>query len=234
VRVQARRHRLNYAAKEAATSRHRIRARPSVQDRADEPVFSMRLPGTTAPHHLSVQWDQLVVPEDGGEPVRAQSRSLWMDSLTTLPSGNGLALSDLVPVKPGTYDPGTSLRTADGWSAEPYPFREIEPGSRLGLYVEAYRLARRDDGSTRYTVEYAVTQTDVPQSRLAEIFRDPASETTTTTATTVTGRTSTAREYVEIDLTDVHGADTVTIVLRVTDTVSGHTAQRTLQFEVEK
>jgi len=234
VQVRAQRHGMNYEATQSAEAQHRIRAPGPAQPR-EEPVFSMRLPGVREPHHLSVQWDHLVAPRRrSADAVRVQTNVHWADSVQALPRDDEtLALSDLVPVQPGTYDPSRPLRTVDGWTAVPIPFRRIDPNGEVGLYLEVYHLAAGTDGQRHYTVEYAVTKTDVATSRLGKIFRGDRSETTAA-STTRTTRVATAREYLEIRLGDranLAGADTITLAVQVIDETTGQTAQRTLVFE---
>ena len=235
VQVRAQRHQMSYEAAQSAGAQHPLQATATAQPREEEPVFSMRLPGTPDPHHLSVQWDHLVVPDRPSEaPVRVGTNVHWADSVQVLPRDPArLALSDLVPIRPGTYNPSRPLRTGDGWTAVPIPFRRIDPNGEVGLYLEVYHLAAGTDGQRQYTVEYAVTKTDVATSRLGKIFRGDRSETTAA-STTRTTRAATAHEYLEIRLDDranLAGADTITLAVQVTDETTGQTAQQTIVFE---
>lgn len=231
VRITARRYDNDYRSQGRARSEHELIGHDDWEALSEAPVFSMKFPKALRAAHLSLQWDQIVFPrrEDPGTALRAQSSVQWLDSLSALPAdATTLTMSDLVPVSPETVD--GALFAEDGVVGRPYPFEMLDPENPLGLYFEVYNLAHDDTDRTRYTVEYAVKRT-VPQGGLAGLFGGDETKTTaTTTAGAGSGRTT--REYLELDLSDWEQAQTLTIIVRVTDKVTGETVHRAIPFEV--
>ena len=232
VRITARRYDDAYRSQGRARSEHELIGHDDWTALSEVPVFSMRFPKAMQAAHLSLQWDQIVFPRSDAptSALRAQSSVRWLDSLTALPAGGTtLTMSDLVPVSPETVD-GATFDDA-GVVGRPYPFESLDPDDPLGLYFEIYNLTFDDADRTRYTVEYAVERT-VPKGGLAGLFgRDDT--TTTTTATTGSSAHRTTREYLELDLSDWTEATSLTLVVRVTDEVTGQTTHRAIPFDVQ-
>lgn len=232
VRITARRHDGAYRSEGRARSEHELIGHDDWTALSEVPVFSMTFPKAMQAAHLSLQWDQIVVPrsDDPTSALRAQTSVRWIDSLTALPAdGTTLTMSDLVPVSPETVD--ASALDGDGVVGRPYPFETLAPDDPLGLYFEVYNLTYDDADRTRYTVEYAVERT-VPTGGLAGLFGRDATKTTTT-ATTGTSTRRTTREYLELDLSDWSEATSLTLVVRVTDESTGQTVHRAIPFEVQ-
>jgi len=233
VRITARRYDERYRSQGRARSEHELIDHDDWEARSDVPVFSMKFPKAMRTAHLSLQWDQIVFPrrEEPEAALRAQSSVQWLDSLSALPvDGTTLTMSDLVPVSPETVDGAPFAE--DGVIGRPYPFKTLDPEEPLGLYFEVYNLSYDDTDRTRYAVEYAVERT-VPKGGLAGLFGGDATKTTATT-TAGAGKGRTTREYLELDLSDWDQAQTLTIVVRVTDKVTGETVHRTIPFDAAR
>jgi GWxTD domain-containing protein len=233
VRLTTRRYDPSYRVQSVSRSDHRLRARSSPEPPTHLPVRAVQMPGLQEVCHLSLQWDQLAVPQ--GAPsrmaLRAQSFVHWVDSLDVLPpDGKTLVLSDLVPLQAASLQ-GTDVRDDTGFRARPYPFSMLDPDMRLGVYLEAYHLRFDADDRTRYTVEYTVRR-EVPREGVAGLFGATRTETTATRMTN-RGRSQTAAEYLEVDLSDFKDATALVLIVRVTDAVTGASAHRVLPFRVD-
>ena len=194
---------------------------------AAAPVQTLEIAGTTAPYHLSIQWDQFLVKIDEAtsavdQGVYLQTGLKRLDGLAPLRSNpQTLELSDLKPIH---LDANTATLVLDeGDEAEaltPYPFAALTPQTPLGLYFEVYHLAFGEDDQTRYTIEY-------------EVVRDPETRhiTQTSAQSSYTGSSRTLEEYITLDLSEVGAARRLGIVVRVTDEVTGRTVERTVAFD---
>lgn len=186
--------------------------------RLDDPqsmsVSTFTLRGDTATYHLRLQWLQ--------RPRRERSYSI--DSLQALnPDPAVLEMSDLLPaLMPEIAQTGGGIRLT------PYPLPRIRAGMPLALYFEIYHLRFGPDDQTRYAVEVVVERRDA--GTLQQLYRDRTRRTAA--RTDVEGTTSTAREYIAVDLSDVRGAESVTVTVRVTDEVSEQVVERSVQFDV--
>ena len=233
VRLTKRHHAPDYESVRHTKSKQRVETNAGASSPSTWPVFSTTISRVEPAHHVSLQWDQMVESDPPGTPsasiMRGHSSVRWLDSLSVLPAEGALAMSDLVPVTPPEMPPSSA--EADGVIGTPYPFDSVDPRKPLGLYFELYHLTFGADDRTRYTVEYVVERS-TPRGGLAGLFgREDVQKTAT--ATTERGRSRRTQEYLELDLSGRAGATTLTIVVRVTDEVTGETVYRTLPFAVE-
>jgi len=196
------------------------------------PAQTLSVSGDTTLHHLSLQWDQYVIasntPGEARIGPRVKVGTMRRDSLSALSrDASVLEMSDLraMVVPPGA--PPTAVE-----QARPYPFRQINPEMTMALYFEVYHLAFDSADRTRYTVEYEV-QRQAPNGRLVRLFRGDETPSTSTTAQ-YQGATRTADEYIVLDLSAWEGQRDLTVTVRVTDTVTGQQAQRSIEFDASR
>lgn len=203
-----------------------------LQEPDSAPVFTTVFESDTALFHLALQWDQYVtVRPEGAPPHLAFVRTglFRADSLRPLNATPGiLEMSDPVPLRAGEIDDTTPVRTSDGFRATPVPFRAIDPTTALALYFEVYHLAYGPDDRTRFTVEYEVYRRR-PRGGLRGLWGDE--ERVTSASTSFQRDTRTAREYILLDMSEMHPADALVITVRVTDEITGQQVERSLRFE---
>lgn len=194
-------------------------------------VYSLALPGDTGRYHLALQWDQYATPaEENASPVYIRTGRQWVDSLQALPAASDtLVLSDPVPLRAADLDTAEPVRDDRGFRVTPYPFDAVAPDTALALYVEAYGLTFGADDRTRYTVEYTVARRRGRGGVRGFLLGGEEAETTAA-ATSHTGTSRTAHEYILLDFSPWDAADAFTVIVRVTDEVSGHHAARSVTF----
>ena len=198
-------------------------------------VFGLTIPSSDTQHHVSLQWDQFLVPEgralhDSTAWMPARSASYWADSLTALPAASDqLVLSDLVPLHAGRLQPGLAVRADTSFNVSPYPFRTLASNTKLAFYIEAYNLTFDASDQTQYTVTYEVRRRKTVEG-LRELWASDTN-TLTTASTSYSGSSRAAQEYVVLDLSQWDTADgSLRVTVRITDDVTGQTAARAATF----
>ncbi len=203
----------DYVRRAVSVSSIRIQDLPRGRD-AVIPAQQAIVRGDTGLYHLAVQWDlyRLTARRVRGERIAAGARHV--DSLSALDAaGTALEMSDLKPVMM--------------WSAVelvgesvPYPFMQVASDMPLGLYFELYHLTYDRDDYTRYSVTY----------RIAGQGPDGAGRSPTSVTASYTGTAMRDQQEVLLDLTEWAGPVTVTVAAR--DLTTGHTARRSIDFEL--
>ncbi len=168
-------------------------------------------------YRLSVEWEQ-----GGTGKVGYERQDVALPAF-----GSGLALSSLVPATmveeaaPGdAASAGVFVR--NGLVVRPAPWAVFVRNQPVYLYVEAYGLARDADGRTRYAVEVVLQAKD--RRSFADRLLGRRAEATSVEFETG-GTATTATEYVLLDVAD-EPPGPYTVTLRLTDRVSGQTAER--------
>ena len=194
------------------------------------PVQTLEVLGSTAPYHLSIQWDQFLVKIDeaSGEVNKGlylQTGVERLDGLSPLRSDPSvLEMSDLKPINLDE-NAATLVRQADeaGEAQTPYPFATLTPETPLGLYFEVYHLTFGDDDRAHYIVEY-------------EIVGDPTGRRVqlTSAQTPYSGGSRKAEEFIALDLSEIGSARAIEIVVRVTDETTGQTVERAIPFTLAR
>ncbi len=192
-------------------------------------VHRSMIRGAASLYHLAVEWDGYVAHRKGADLAslslgpRVQTAVFRSDSLRALRADAGaFEMSDVMPV---LADEGLPMEI-DPAALTPYPFTATTPETPLALYFEVYGLTFGPEDRTRYAVTYQVTQ-QRKGARLAGTRRS-----TTAGATEQTGAARTAREYIELDTDEWHGAEAVEIEVVVEDRYTGRRASRVLRFDV--
>ncbi|WP_456425501.1 carboxypeptidase-like regulatory domain-containing protein [Rhodocaloribacter sp.] len=194
---------------------------------APAPVQMVEVTGSTTPYHLAMQWDEYLA-EGAGDDV---SRGAYLrtgvqryDNLEPLnPDPFTLEMSDLKPVYIEEEGSIVRLLNADDPSASvPFPFTTLRPDMALGLEFEVYHLAFGSDDRVHYTVEY-------------EVVIDPErrGEKRTSAHTAYTGASTTAKEFIGVDLRSIDEGP-LRITVRVIDEVNRRTVERSLDFTLER
>ena len=163
--------------------------------------------------HVSLQWSQHrhKQHENGDVDVleRLKVGTYQLSDLSSLSAEAGvLEMSDPKPVHLGENTT--------------YPSTTVTSQTPLGLYIEVYELALDNNGQARFTVEYEI-------NRDARRRRD---RKTTAATDTYTTDSSTAREYIALDLSEFTSEGPIDVELRVIDEVSGQEIGRRLMFTV--
>ncbi len=192
------------------------------------PVQTIDLVGSTAPYHISVQWDEFMMAEDmDGQVAKGaylRTGVAHMNDLAPLNADPGvLEMSDLVPVLLKDRFRPAGIDERRETAPDPYPYRTLDPEMPLGLLFEIYHLTYGEDDQAHYTVEY-------------EIVRDPdrRGEKRTSVQTASSVDATTARETMGVDLGVVERDGPITIIVRVTDTSTGQTVERDIGFALKK
>ena len=197
---------------------------------AAAPVQTLEVLGSTAPYHLSVQWDQFLARIDEASGDVSQGTYLRtgverLDGLRPLRSDPlALEMSDLKPINLDE-DAATLIQQADeaGEAMTPYPFASLTPATPLGLYFEVYHLTFGDDDRVHYTVEYEVV--GAPAGRRV---------TLTSAQSPYDGPSRKAEEFLALDLSEIGSVRAIEIVVRVTDDTTGQTVERTIPFTLAR
>lgn len=186
-------------------------------------VRTRALYGDTASYHLHLQWDLY----DRASGQRQRVNVSRADSLEALdPDPVRLEMSDLVPSldldpqRPETPD-------SAGVVIRPYPLPNVNAGTVLALYFEAYHLTFDADDRTHYTVEFEIARRE--DGGLWRLFRP--NEERTAAATSYTGASRTAQEYIVVDLSEDEEAAHLKVTVRVTDDVTGQRVERSIEFD---
>ena len=191
--------------------------------------------GDTSCFHLAVQWDEYLL-YDAEDPARMgphlKSITYRADSLSALnPDDGALEMSDLKPLLAPSDTAAASEEPApDLTEAPPFPFTRLTPKTPLALYFEVYHLARGPDGQTRYTVAYDVARR-TKRAGLTGLLRGDETQRTSTESTR-TGQRRATDEYILLDLRPWDRPGQLEITVRITDEVTGQTAERTVAFEM--
>ena len=170
--------------------------------------------------NIGVQWDQHLALRASEGQVRVGPRVktavVRADTLAALSaSPASLEMSDLKPI----FSADTAGVVGPDREAIPYPFHGITSKTPLALYFEVYHLTYGPDDQVRFTVDY-------------EVRRAGDDEAATFARSVFTGRESTAREFVTVDLAEWDEAGPVEVTLRITDTFSDQRVERTIPFLV--
>ena len=142
-------------------------------------------------------------------------------------SGNELMMSDLLLAHRINPDPmGKSRFTRNGYKIESNPFQRYALHQIVYIYFEVYNLSYSSDDMTSYEVEYILTS-DTQKSKRRRRKEKPI-------LTLKVERSSELRspiEYAEFDVQQVDpGRYTMTI--RITDTLTGATTEKSRLFEL--
>ena len=154
---------------------------------------------------IAMQWSlHWTIPDS----IPPQPAAVWavgvevQDTLGVLQGdGTRLELSDLKPLvlaSPDRFD-----------DSVPYVGDKMTTDTPLGLYFEIYFLQFNEEDQTRYRVDYSLRSKD---------------KTSRTTSFTYQGEAATVREFIAIDATPGRGKNT--LILKVTDLISGQTVSR--------
>jgi GWxTD domain-containing protein len=211
-------------------SRHVARRTMTLPAAGEPRTYVLSVPEATPTYHLALQWDQLA-PRANGAPVHVRRGTHRADSLQALsPAANRLQLSDLVPLRADALQPGAPVRDEKGFRVEPYPYDHVAPETSLALYLEAYHLAYGPGDRTRYTVEYRIVQR-TERDGIRGWFGG-TTERATAQAATYESTSRRVQEYVTIDLAPYADASEVRVDVRVTDEVTGESAERSIRFTI--
>lgn len=211
----------------------------SVQDTAAATgsIRTLSVEGIEGTHHLRLQWN--AYPQgrasDGTltRSERTHTSVARFDTLDALSPQSGLLISDLLPgrlrASSGESEGSDTTQIGPaGMTFTPYPFSRIRPDQPLALYFEIYNLTYGPEDRTRYTISYELEQKK--EGGVFQLFRDETTKTKTTTERE--GASRRTDEIIELDVSEAAGADQVRISVRITDNVTGHTARRSLTFDV--
>ena len=186
-------------------------------------VHTRTLHGDTARYHLHLQWELY----DRSSDRRRGVNVFKADSLDALnPDPARLEMSDLMPSL--DLDP-ERLEAPDssGLAIRPYPLPNVAFGTVLALYFEAYHLTFGPDDLTHYTVEFEIARRE--KGGLWRLFRPK--EERTAVATSYTGASRTASEYVIVDLIEEDKASHLKVTVRIIDDVTGQRVERSIEFD---
>lgn len=190
------------------------------------------MPGDTATFHLALQWDLYATQTTAngrlvrdGPPLKANVYRA--DTLAALSRDEGvLEMSDLKPMLLDADAATLADNLVD--AATPYPFFGLENDTPLALYFELYHLAYGPDDRTHYDVAY-----EIKRRRPGSLLRlRRGHEDQIAVRTDVSGSSRTAQEFILLDLSAWEGTGEVEVTVRVTDTVTGQQAARSLFFEL--
>ena len=194
---------------------------------APAPVQMLEVTGGRQPYHLTMQWDEYLTDEQGEEPGRGAYLRTGVARYVNLTPLNGdpftLEMSDLKPVYIEEEGSIKQLQNADDPTASvPYPFTTLRPDMALGLEFEVYHLAFGEDDRVHYAVEY-------------EVVVDPErrGEKRTSAHTAYSGASTTAKEFIGVDLRELDEGP-LRIIVRIIDEVNGRSVERALDFNLER
>ncbi len=169
------------------------------------------------PTRLALQWD-LHVHEIGGTVgplIKYYTDEVY--ELRPLEAGrNQFEMSDIRPMI------WTDPQITDDFNnnTQVYPFRKLGSHARLVLYFEVYNVTTSETGEHWYTVEYLVSRGSGSRSRDASVKSSYLSPL------------STDKNFIVVEMADWKLRGDVSIILEVTDEVSGRSVSRSIDFEV--
>ncbi len=156
----------------------------------------------------------------------------------TLPdySGDDLMMSDILPAaRISEVGPGRSGRFIRGdLEVIPLPGRTLGMDQPLFIYFEIYNLLRDRFGSTRYSIEYAVSESTSDDGSLRKLFQGLGAmvgirgrRSVLSSEFSRTGVQNDERNHLEIDLSALpHGI--YDLMITITDQVSGQVVSKVL------
>ena len=199
---------------------------------SNEAVQTLVFDGDTASYGFTLQWDAHpgYLAGEPGPASRLRTGVFRTETLQPLSNDEAtLEVSDLKPIFTSdvadvTYESGDSRSLG----RTPYPFTTFAPEVAPTLYFEIYHLTFGEDDQTHYTVEYEVVRR---KARVLGLLGDK--EERIVASSPYTGRSRTIQEMIEIDLSQWgDGGENLSIIVRITDDVTGQTAERHIDFSL--
>lgn len=182
-------------------------------------------------HWVALEWTQRAIGTDGqpGFYVHASDKTLGPQPALSADPG-GLEMSDVRLVS--MPEEGTTLPESEAATRRrTVPFGRIKADGPIVLNFEVYHLAFGPEDRTRYTVEYTADY-ETEAGGLAGLF-GATEQQSTSTSSTYRGSERRTSEYNLLELSEMEGLSgptPVTITVRVTDEVTGRSAERSISF----
>lgn len=194
------------------------------------PTRALVLDGDQGPKELQLEWIQRSVGTDGSEgPISFVTRKKrTLPALSSEPSA--IEVSDVVPLRvpqQGRPLPGSVSEARQ----RVIPYKVVSRERPIALGFQIYRLTFGADDRTRYTVEYDVSTQELREGFFGWLGQTEGARTSTSSTYSGTSRRTT--EYILLELSDsfdLPDRAEVEITVRVTDEVSGQTADRSISL----